>query len=158
MPEYFMTQRGYEALSEKLHKIQNDELPKTEQRLGAAREMGDLSENAEYDAAREEIGLLETKIGEINEVLSNAHVVEPTSQPQDETGLGCTVEIEEQDSRARQTWEIVGYEEGDVDAGRISVYSPLGEALVGHKIGAIAEANLPAGKRRYKILSIRYPS
>ena len=153
-----MTQRGYDALNQKLLRIQDHEMPLAEQRLGAAREMGDLSENAEYDAAREEIGLLESKVGEIQEVLGNSHVVEPASQPQDETGICCTAEIEDQQTRQKQTWEIVGYEEGDIDNGRISVYSPLGQALVGHKVGQVAEANLPAGVKKFKILSIRYPT
>ena len=153
-----MTSRGYEALNEKLRLLIEEEMPRAETRLGAAREMGDLSENAEFDAAREEIRMLESKIGEIDDVLANTHVVEPGSQPQDETGICCTVEIEEVGSRRRDTWEIVGYEEGDVDAGRMSVYSPLGEAIVGHKVGAEVEAVLPAGTRTYRILSVRYPS
>lgn len=157
VPNYFMTLRGYEALSEKLRRLIEEEMPRAETRLGVAREMGDLAENAEYDAAREEIRLLESKIGEIDDVLANTHVIEPASQPQDETGICCTVEIEEVESGRRDTWEIVGYEEGDVEAGRMSVYSPLGEAIVGHKVGDEVEAALPAGTRKYKILSVRYP-
>jgi transcription elongation factor GreA len=158
MPEYFMTQRGYQELQERLRRLRNDEMHRAEVRLGAAREMGDLAENAEYDAAREEIRLLESKIAEVEEVLSNSHVVEPQSQPQDETGLCCTVEIQNLENGRREKWEIVGYEEGDVERGRLSVYSPLGEALVGHKAGEVVEANLPAGKRRVKIVSIAYPA
>lgn len=153
-----MTQRGYDELTEKVRLLQDEEMPRVEKRLGVAREMGDLSENAEYDAAREEIGLLESRIGEIQDTLANTHVVEPTSQPQDETGICCTVEIEEQGSGRKDTWEIVGFEEGDIDKQRISVYSPMGEALVGHKIGQTAEATLPAGTKKFKILSIKYPT
>jgi transcription elongation factor GreA len=157
VPQFFMTQRGYEALQEKMRRLVEEEMVRAETRLGAAREMGDLAENAEYDAAREEIRLLEGKIAEIQDVLSNVHVVEPGSQAQDETGICCTVEIEEVPSGRRATWEIVGYDEGDVERGRISVYSPLGEALVGHKVGAVVEASLPAGKRTYKVVALRYP-
>lgn len=153
-----MTPRGYDALTEKLRRLVEEEMVRAETRLGVAREMGDLAENAEYDAAREEIRLLETKIGEISDILGSTHVVEPASQPQDETGLCCTVEIEEVGSGNRHTYEIVGFEEGDAEAGRISVYSPLGEAIVGHKVGAEVEASLPAGRRRYKIVSVRYPA
>lgn len=154
---FYMTQRGYDALNEKLRLLTEEEMPLAEKRLGAAREMGDLSENSEFDAAREEIRLLEGKIGEISEVLNQAHVVEPASQAQDETGICCTVEIQESPGGKRSTWEIVGYDEGDVSKGRISVYSPLGEALVGHKVGDLVEAHLPAGKKQYTILAIRYP-
>lgn len=155
---FYMTQRGYDALTEKLRLFVEEEMPRAETRLGVAREMGDLSENAEYDAAREEIRMLESRIGELSEVLGQAHVVEPASQPQDETGLCCTVEIQDVAGGKRDTWEIVGYDEGDVAKGRISVYSPLGEALVGRKVGDVVEAHLPAGKRQYTILSVRYPA
>ena len=153
-----MTERGYAELQEKLRKFQEKDLPRAEKRLGVAREMGDLSENAEYDAAREELRNLERQIAEVNDVLGRSDVVQAASQPQDETGLCSTVEIEDQESGQKITWEIVGYEEGDIDKGRISVYSPLGEALVGYKVGAVAEAKLPVGDKKFKILSIKWPS
>ena len=151
-----VTPRGFELLQNKLRTIKDDQLPKVEQRLGAARELGDLSENSEFDAAREELWRLEQLIGELQDQLARAQVVLPSQVDQTVVSFGATVTLENLATHREETWTIVGHGEADVDQGRISVNSPLASGLVGAKSGELREIDLPAGKRTFKIVRFSY--
>ena len=151
-----MTRQGYKALLEKLRLLKEEKLPSAEERLGKAREMGDLSENAEFDAAREEIWQLDRQIAELESQLSRIEVVDVSKVPRDAIYFGATVTVEDIDTKKSDVWTIVGNGESDINQNLISIDTPLASAFVGHKKGDTVEANLPAGRRIYKVLGIEY--
>ena len=152
-----MTQRGAQLLKEELQRLKSIERPAVITAIAEARAQGDLSENAEYDAARERQGFIEGRIAELESKLSNAQIIDPKLLDADgRCVFGATVDLEDQDSGDRVTYQIVGDDEADIKSGRISVSSPLARALIGKSAGDVAEVKAPGGMREYEILDVRY--
>jgi len=151
-----MTLRGAELLRKELQQLKNIERPKISQAIAEARSHGDLSENAEYDAAREKQGLMEARIRDIESKLANAQVVDPkTLHAEGRVVFGATVEVEEESGDAA-TWQIVGEDEADIKEGRISFGSPIARALIGKHAGDAVEVQTPGGLKHYEIVDVRY--
>jgi len=150
-----MTRRGADKLREELHRLKTVERPANSKAIGEARAHGDLSENAEYHAARERAGFIEGRISEIEAKLANAQVVDPKLvDAEGRCVFGATVDVETDGESA--TWQIVGEDEADIKAGRISYSSPIGKALIGKEPGEIVNVQTPGGVKRYEILDVRY--
>ena len=152
-----MTAEGLKSLEDELKQLKSVERPAIIKAIAAAREHGDLSENAEYDAAKERQGFVEGRIKEVDGKLSNAQIIDP--QLLDADGrcvFGATVEIEDQDSGDAFTYQIVGEDEADIKAGKLSVASPMARALIGKYAGDIAQVQAPGGMREFEILDVRY--
>ena len=151
-----MTRRGAELLRQELQQLKNVERPKISQAIAEARSHGDLSENAEYDAAREKQGLMEARIRDIEAKLANAQVVDPkTLHAEGRVVFGATVELEETSGESA-TWQIVGEDEADIKQGRIFVGSPIARALIGKHAGDAVEVQTPGGVKHYEIVDVRY--
>jgi transcription elongation factor GreA len=152
-----ITVRGAEALRIELKKLKSEDRPNVIKAIAEARSHGDLSENAEYHAAREQQGFIEGRIQELESKLSNAEIIDVTAlPPSDRVVFGATVKLEDEDSGAAITYQIVGEDEADIKAGRISVGSPIARALVGKSEGDQVEVAAPGGKRNYEIIEVRY--
>jgi len=152
-----MTLRGAEALRAELKLLKSEKRPAIIKAIAEARGHGDLSENAEYHAAREQQGFIEGRIAEIENKLANAEVIEPDKLPN--TGrviFGAVVELEDQDSGERVTYQVVGEDEADIRAGRISITSPIARALVGKLQGDVVDVVAPGRTRSFEILTVRF--
>lgn len=152
-----LTKRGAELLKQELHRLKTIERPAVINAIAEARAQGDLSENAEYDAAKDKQGFIEGRILEVEGKLSVAQVIDPASL--DAGGrvvFGSTVELEDEDSGAAVTYQIVGEDEADLKQGLISVSSPIARALIGKEAGDVAEVRAPGGIRRYEVIQVRY--
>jgi transcription elongation factor GreA len=151
-----MTLRGAELLRTELHRLKTVDRPATSQAIAEARAHGDLSENAEYDAARERQGFVEGRISEIEAKLGNAQVIDPKLLDADgRCVFGATVDLEEKGGKPI-TYQIVGEDEADIKAGRISISSPIARALIGKEAGDEVEVQTPGGLKKYEILDVRY--
>ena len=151
-----MTKRGAELLREELQRLKTIERPAITQAIAEARGHGDLSENAEYDAARERQGFTEARISDIEAKLANAQIIDPKLVDADgRVVFGATVDVEDGDGE-KSTWQIVGEDEADIKEGRVSVSSPLARGLIGKESGESAEVQTPGGLKRYEILDVRY--
>jgi transcription elongation factor GreA len=151
-----MTQRGAQALREELKKLKSEARPNIIRAIAEARGHGDLSENAEYHAAREQQGFIEGRIKEIEHKLANAQIIDPSKLPN--TGrvvFGAQVELEDQAGGSRVVYQVVGEDEANIRAGRISVTSPIARALVGRSEGDVVEVAAPGGTRSYEIVAVR---
>ena len=151
-----MTLRGAEALRAELKRLKSEVRPAIITAIAEARGHGDLSENAEYHAAREQQGFIEGRIKEIEHKLASAEVIDPARLPN--TGkvvFGASVELEDQADGARVTYQVVGEDEADIRAGRISVTSPIARALVGKSEGEVVDVAAPGGTRSYEIVAVR---
>lgn len=152
-----LTVKGAEQLREELHRLKTVERPNVIAAIAEARSHGDLSENAEYDAAKERQGFLEGRIKELEAKLANAQIIDPTVLDADgRCVFGATVELEEVESGDIVVYQIVGDDEADVKAGKISVGSPIARALIGKYAGDVAEVQAPGGIREYEIVDVRY--
>ena len=152
-----ITLRGAEMLRQELQRLKSVERPAVIAAIAEARSHGDLSENAEYDAAKERQGFLEGRIKEIEGKLGNAQIIDPASLDADgRVVFGSTVEIEDMDSGDTVTYQIVGDDEADIKAAKISLNSPVARALIGKFSGDLAEVQTPGGKREYEILDVKY--
>ena len=151
-----MTKRGAELLREELHRLKTIERPANSQAIGDARAHGDLSENAEYHAARERAGFIEGRISELEAKLANAQVIDPKLVDADgRCVFGATVDVED-NTGDKSTWQIVGEDEADIKKGRISVSSPMARALIGKEPGERVDVHTPGGVKRYEIVDVRY--
>jgi transcription elongation factor GreA len=151
-----LTKRGAELLREELQRLKTVERPALSRAIGEARSHGDLSENAEYDAARERQGQVEARIRDIEAKLANAQVIDPKQlHAEGRCVFGATVDVEDE-AGASSTWQIVGEDEADIREGRISVSSPIARALIGKHAGDRVEVETPGGVKRYDILDVRY--
>ncbi|MFN7667280.1 MAG: transcription elongation factor GreA [Burkholderiales bacterium] len=152
-----MTKYGAELLKAELHRLKTVERPNVIQAIKEAREKGDLSENAEYDAAKEKQSFIEGRMQEIEGKLSAAQIIDPATLDADgRVVFGATVEIEDLDSGDKVSYQIVGDDEADLKHGKISVSSPIARALIGKYPGDTAEVIAPGGKREVEIIDVRY--
>jgi len=151
-----MTTRGAELLRVELHRLKTIDRPNVITAIAEARAHGDLSENAEYDAARAQQGFIEGRISELEAKLGNAQVIDPKLLDADgRCVFGATVDLEEK-GKPSTTYQIVGDDEADIKQGRISINSPIARALIGKETGDIVDAQTPGGVKQYEILDIRY--
>ncbi|HEX9194818.1 MAG TPA: transcription elongation factor GreA [Azonexus sp.] len=152
-----LTVSGAEKLRAELHRLKTIERPAVIAAIAEARSHGDLSENAEYDAAKERQGFVEGRIQEIEGKLSNAQIIDPSLLDADgRCVFGATVEIEDQDSGEAVTYQIVGEDEADIKIGKLSVASPMARALIGKYAGDVAQVQAPGGMREFEIIDVRY--
>jgi len=152
-----LTVAGAEKLRAELHQLKTVARPNAIQAIADARSHGDLSENAEYDAAKERQGFIEGRIAEIESKLASAQVIDPKALDADgRCVFGATVEIEDQASGEKLAYQIVGDDEADIKEGKISVSSPVARALIGKSAGDVTEVQAPGGVKHYEILEVRY--
>ena len=151
-----MTLRGAEALRAELKRLKSEARPSIVRAIADARGHGDLSENAEYHAAREQQGFIEARIRDIEHKLANAQVIDPAQLPNiGKVVFGAQVELEDQADGTRVVYQVVGEDEADIRAGRISVTAPMARALVGKSEGEVVEVATPGGTRSYEIITVR---
>jgi transcription elongation factor GreA len=151
-----MTKKGYDALQAELTRLRRDERPKNIQAITEAREHGDLKENAEYKAAKEQQQFIDTRMTELEYKLANAQIVEPSRGATTTVVFGVTVSLLNMESQEHKRYTLVGQDEADLKNGSISVQSPIGRALIGHEVGDIVEVHRPAGMIEYEIQSITF--
>ncbi|MDR5813986.1 MULTISPECIES: transcription elongation factor GreA [unclassified Caballeronia] len=152
-----LTKRGAELLRDELQRLKAVERPAVINAIAEARAQGDLSENAEYDAAKEKQGFIEGRIAELESKLAAAQVIDPTQvEAEGRVVFGATVELEDLESGNTVTYQIVGDDEADLDHGLISVSSPIARALISKSEGDVAAVQAPSGAREYEIIAVRY--
>jgi transcription elongation factor GreA len=152
-----LTQRGADQLKQELQRLKSVERPAVIQAISEARAQGDLSENAEYDAAKDKQGFIEGRIAEIESKLAMAQVIDPSRL--DAGGrvvFGATIDLEEESSGEAVTYQIVGEDEADLKSGLVSIGSPIARALIGKEAGDVAEVQAPGGIKSYEIVEVRY--
>jgi transcription elongation factor GreA len=152
-----MTREGYEKQKAELDRMQNVEMMEIAKRIADARAMGDLSENAEYHAAREDQGILQARIDMLKDKLARADIVDRSSLPNDTVVFGARVRIKDLDSGDEVTYQLVGPGDEDYDNNKILTTSPRGQALLGKKLGDTAVVKIPRGTFRYQIVEISFP-
>ena len=152
-----VTVKGAEMLKVELQRLRGVERPAVIQAIAEARAQGDLSENAEYESAKERQSFIEGRIAEIEAKLANAQVIDPqTLNAEGRCVFGATVELEDMDDGGVITYQIVGDDEADIKGGKISVSSPIARALIGKTAGDVAEVMAPGGMRSYEVLDVQY--
>jgi len=151
-----ITLRGKLMLESELKKLILEERPAIIKAIEEARAHGDISENAEYDAAKERQGMIEGRIGEIQYKLSGVEAIDPATIKSDRIVFGATVIIQDTESEEKSTYQIVGIDEADVKKGMISIVSPLARAMIGKKVGELATVQSPKGDKEYEIISFQY--
>lgn len=151
-----MTIEGYKTLEQELHRLKSVERPRIIQQISDAREHGDLSENAEYHAAKEAQGMNEAKVAELEDKISRAEVIDISKLSGDTVKFGATVTLEDEDSGEKVKYKIVGDAEANVRDGKVSISSPIARALIGKSKGDSAEVTTPKGSRSYEILKLEY--
>jgi len=152
-----ITLRGAELLREELARLKNEDRPRVIAAIAEARAHGDLKENAEYHAAREQQGFIEGRIAEIEAKLSNAQVIDVAAlAPSDRVVFGATVDLIDEETGEELNYRIVGEDEADIKAGLLSINSPIARALVGKREGDVAQVEIPAGTRSLEIVKVRY--
>ncbi len=152
-----ITKRGAEKLKAELHRLKTVDRPWVINAIAEARAQGDLSENAEYDAAKDRQGFIEGRIQEIEGKLSAAQIIDPAAL--DAGGrvvFGATVKLEDEETGAAVTYQIVGEDEADLKLGLISISSPIARALIGKEVGDVAEVNAPGGLKNWEVMAVRY--
>lgn len=151
-----MTRTGYDKLKAELYDMENEQMPLIEKRIADARAEGDLSENAEYHGARESQGMLQAKINLLKDKLNRAEIVDVSTLPKDQVVFGVTVKVKDLEFGDDEEFTLVGAGEEDYDNGKILITSPLGQGLLGKKVGDVAEIEVPAGTNRFEILELRF--
>ena len=151
-----ITREGYEKLKADLDRMQNSEMIEVAKRIATAREMGDLSENAEYHAAREDQGMLQARIDSLKDKLSRAYFVDRNNVPSDMVVFGARVRVKDLDLDEEETFHLVGPGEEDYNSNKILITSPIGQGLLGKKKGEVAEIKVPMGKVRFELLEISF--
>jgi len=151
-----MTKESYEALQEELKRLIREERPRVIQDIAEARSHGDLSENAEYDAAKHRQGFIEGKIQELKDKLARAYVVDLSNLKPDKVVFGATVTLYDTALEEEVTYRIVGEDEADIKQGKMSCSSPVGKALIGHRLDDTVRVKVPSGLKEYEIIDIRY--
>ncbi|MCP9450462.1 MAG: transcription elongation factor GreA [Nitrospira sp.] len=151
-----ITKKGYDALKAELDRLRKVERPKVIEAIAEARAHGDLSENAEYDAAKERQAFIESRISEIETKLADARVVEITGRNSDTVVFGATVMVIEQESQEKKRYTLVGQDEADLKFNKISVQSPVGRALIGKRVGDFVEVKAPTKTVEYEVVEITF--
>ncbi|MBI5717510.1 MAG: transcription elongation factor GreA [Burkholderiales bacterium] len=152
-----LTRRGADKLKTELHRLKTVDRHAVIQAIAEARAQGDLSENAEYDAAKDKQGFIEGRIKELENKLAAANVIDPAEvDAGGKVVFGATVDLEEEDSGAKATYQIVGDDEADLKLGLISISSPIARALIGKEAGDVAEVQAPGGLKHWEIVEVRY--
>ena len=151
MSEVYLSREGYQKLQDELQNLKGKERPTVRQALQRAREFGDLSENAEYSAAKERLLFLEQRINRLEETLSRARLLENENIPSDKVYIGATVDLTDLKSGRKLKYTLVAPEEADFERGKISTVSPIGKSLLGHAEGEEVNIQVPAGLLHYKI-------
>ena len=152
-----LTKRGAALLRDELQRLKSVERPAVVNSIAEARAQGDLSENSEYDAAKEKQGFIEGRIAEIESKLAGAQVIDPTTVEADGRVIfGATVELEDVNSGNSVTYQIVGDDEADIDHGLVSISSPIARALIGKTEGDVASVQAPSGAREYEVITVKY--
>ncbi|MFH1665410.1 MAG: transcription elongation factor GreA [Candidatus Omnitrophota bacterium] len=150
-----LTREGREKLCKELELLKGEKRREIAKALAEARAMGDLSENAEYDAAKESQAMNERRINDLEETLMRARIIDDSAAPKDEALLGAIVRVKDQDTGEEFDYMLVSEEESDFDLNKISATSPVGKALLGHKVGDVVEIKAPVGGIKYEIVEIR---
>jgi len=151
----YLTEEGLRKLQEEINFLKNTERPRISQMISEARDKGDLSENAEYDAAKDAQGMLELKILKMEELLANSRVVDGSKLDHSKVLILSTVKLKNMDNKQEVIYTLVSEQEADLKSGKISVGSPIGKGLLGKTVGEVAEINVPSGKMQFKILEIK---
>jgi len=151
-----MTREGYEKLKAECERLEHEEKPKIADKIATARAEGDLSENAEYHGQREALGMLQARINALKNKLSRASIIDPNKVPRDKVALGATVRVKDLDLEDEEEFTLVGAGEEDYDAGKYPIVGPIGQGLLGRKIGDQVEIVAPRGVIRFEVLDIRY--
>ena len=151
-----ITKKGYEGLKAELHRLRKMERPKVIEAIAEARSHGDLSENAEYEAAKERQGFIEARINELERKLADARIIDTANLSGETVVFGATVQLIELQSQQKKQYTLVGQDEADLKNGKISVQSPVGKALIGRRVGDQVEVTTPAKVVEYKIVDIRF--
>ncbi|MCR9128753.1 MAG: transcription elongation factor GreA [Alphaproteobacteria bacterium] len=151
-----MTAEGHQALDEELKHLKTVERPAVIAAISEAREHGDLSENAEYHAAKERQGWIEGRVQELEDKIARAQVIDTSKMSGDTVKFGATVTIVDEDTDAESTYRIVGDDEADVKAGKVSLSSPIARALINKEVGDVVEVNAPGGAKSYEILKVQW--
>jgi len=151
-----MTGPGFATLKEELRWRQQDERPRIIEAISEARSHGDLSENAEYHAAKVAQSLNEGRIGELEDLIARAEIIDVSKLSGDKVKFGATVVLVDEDTEEKKTYQIVGDQEADVKSGRISISSPIARALIGKEVGDAIEVNAPGGPRGYEIVRVQF--
>jgi len=154
MKEIYLTQAGHRKLLEELEYLKTTKRRQLSKAVGEARSHGDISENAEYDAAKDAQGLNEKKISELEEKLAYAKIIDDVAMPRDEVLIGAKVRLKDLDTGEELEYMLVSAEEADYESGKISVTSPIGSGLLNHKLNEIVEIRIPVGILKYQILQI----
>jgi transcription elongation factor GreA len=157
MSDYIpMTREGYNKKKAEIERLEQVEMPKIAEKIAAARDEGDLSENAEYHAQREAMGMLQAKINKLKSDLARASIVDPTKMPTDQIALGASVLVHDLDLEEDERFTLVGAGDEDYDAGKYLITSPIGQGLAGKKVGDQVEISVPKGVLRFEIREINY--
>jgi transcription elongation factor GreA len=152
-----MTRYGVERLKEELQQLKSQDRPSIIQAIAEARAQGDLSENAEYDAAKEKQGFIEGRISEIEAKLSNVQIIDPASlNAEGKCVFGATIDLENLNDEKKVTYQIVGDDEADIKSSKISISSPIARALIGKELGDVVEVETPGGIKSYEIINVKY--
>ena len=156
MEKFPMTREGLEALEDERRRLKNEERPAVIKAIAEAREHGDLSENAEYHAARERQSFIEGRLAELEDIISRADVIDISRLSGDTVRFGATVIVADEDTDEEITYKIVGSHEADINASRLSVTAPLARALIGKTVGDTVEVMTPGGDKSYEICDVRF--
>jgi transcription elongation factor GreA len=151
-----MTRRGFDALDAELKQLKTVDRPAIIRDIAEAREHGDLSENAEYHAARERQSFIEGRVAELEDKIARAEVIDVSKLSGKQVTFGATVTISDEDTDEKLTYQIVGQDEADIKAGRLSIGAPLARALIGKSVGDSAEVMTPSGAKSYEIVRVRF--
>ncbi len=151
-----MTAEGYQALDAELKRLKTEERPAVIQAIAEARTHGDLSENAEYHAAKERQAFIETRLAEIEDKIARAQVIDVSKLSGKQVKFGATVTLVDEDTGGKAKYKIVGEDESDVKAGKISITSPIARALIGKEEGDVVEVMAPGGAKSYEIVKVKY--
>jgi len=151
-----MTAEGYQALDAELKRLKTEERPAVIQAIAEARSHGDLSENAEYHAAKERQAFIETRVAEIEDKIARSQIIDVSKLSGKQVKFGATVNLVDEDTGDKSKYKIVGEDEADVKAGKISITSPIARAMIGKEEGDVVEVMAPGGAKSYEIVKVKY--
>ncbi len=152
--EVYLTKEGFYKLQEELDRLKSVERLRISKAIGEARLLGDLSENAEYDSAKDAQAHCEARIAELEDKLARVRIIENENIPKDKAFIGATVTLIDLDTEAQERYMLVSHEEANYEQGKISIQSPIGKALLGHQVADVVDIKVPAGNLKYKITKI----